>query len=57
MGAQAALSHRHSGGHAGGDHLALFGVRAGDSGGTYAMAGIVLHILRVFRHRTVARTA
>lgn len=25
--------------------------------GTYAVAGIVLHILRVFRHRTVARTA
>ncbi|MGB2633919.1 MAG: CDP-diacylglycerol--serine O-phosphatidyltransferase [Candidatus Acidiferrum sp.] len=25
--------------------------------GTYAVAGIVLHILRAFRHRTVARTA
>jgi len=25
--------------------------------GTYAIAGVVLHILRVFRHRTVARTA
>ncbi|HKN25336.1 MAG TPA: CDP-diacylglycerol--serine O-phosphatidyltransferase [Candidatus Acidoferrum sp.] len=25
--------------------------------GTYALAGIILHILRVFRHRTVARTA